>query len=70
MSRAERAIADDRRLMPAFPQSLAWQRLQAARLPETFGVPPKAPQMQPWGIVVCYAVDPSGVLWHVVPAPA
>jgi uncharacterized glyoxalase superfamily protein PhnB len=48
-----------------------WQHIQAAKLSETFGVvAPKAPQMQPWGIVVCYVVDPSGVLWHVVPAPA
>jgi uncharacterized glyoxalase superfamily protein PhnB len=47
-----------------------WQHIQAAKLSETFGVvAPKAPQMQPWGIVVCYVVDPSGVLWHVVPAP-
>jgi hypothetical protein len=48
-----------------------WQHIEAAKLPETFGVvAPKPPQLQPWGIVVCYVVDPSGVLWHVVPAPA
>jgi hypothetical protein len=48
-----------------------WQHIQAAKLSETFGVvAPKAPQMQTWGIVVCYVVDPSGVLCHVVPAPA
>jgi len=48
-----------------------WQHIQAAKLSETFGVvAPKVPQMQPWGIVVCYVVDPSGVLWHLVPAAA
>lgn len=47
-----------------------WQRIEAAKLPETFGVtPPRSPQMQPWGLVVCYVFDPSGVLWHVVQAP-
>ena len=46
-----------------------WQHIQAAKLNENFGVPaPKPPVMQPWGIVVSYVVDPSGVLWHVVPA--
>jgi uncharacterized glyoxalase superfamily protein PhnB len=33
-------------------------------------IAPKPPQMQPWGIVVCYVVDPTGVLWHFVPATA
>lgn len=48
-----------------------WCHIQAANLPETFGViAPKPPQMQPWGIVVFYVVDPTGVLWHIVPATA
>ncbi len=46
-----------------------WRRIQDAKLEETFGVPaPRPPKMQPWGIVVAYVVDPSGVLWHVVPS--
>jgi hypothetical protein len=48
-----------------------WCHIQTAKLPEIFGVvAPKPPQMQPWGIVVCYVVDPTGVLWHIVPATA
>lgn len=46
-----------------------WQHIREAKLDENFGVPaPKPPTMQPWGLLVCYVVDPSGVLWHVVPA--
>ena len=47
-----------------------WKHVEAARLDETFGVPPpKPPEKQPWGLVVAYVVDPSGVLWHVVSSP-
>lgn len=42
-----------------------WAHIQALDLPGRFGVaPPKAPQMQPWGLRVAYVTDPSGVLWH------
>lgn len=45
-----------------------WKRIEDARLDQSFGVPaPKPPAMQPWGLMVAYVVDPSGVLWHVVP---
>lgn len=45
-----------------------WQHIEAAKLVETFGVSaPKAPARQPWGLVVAYVVDPTGVLWHVAP---
>jgi len=45
-----------------------WAHIQAAKLDDAFGVPPpKPPAMQPWGLRVAYVVDPSGVLWHVVP---
>jgi uncharacterized glyoxalase superfamily protein PhnB len=27
------------------------------------------PAMQPWGIVVLYITDPSGVLWHIAEVP-
>jgi catechol 2,3-dioxygenase-like lactoylglutathione lyase family enzyme len=46
-----------------------WSHVQAAKLSENFNVAaPKPPTLQPWGIVVCYVVDPTGVLWHIVPA--
>jgi uncharacterized glyoxalase superfamily protein PhnB len=46
-----------------------WRHIQPAKLPETFGVAaPRPPKVQPWGLVVCYMFDPTGVLWHVTPA--
>jgi catechol 2,3-dioxygenase-like lactoylglutathione lyase family enzyme len=43
-----------------------WKHIESLELPERFGVPlPKAPAMQPWGLLVAYVVDPAGVLWHV-----
>lgn len=43
-----------------------WRHIQSLDLPGRFGVnPPKAPALQPWGLLVAYLVDPSGVLWHV-----
>lgn len=43
-----------------------WSRMTALDLPGRFGVQkPKSPTMQPWGLVVGYVYDPTGVLWHV-----
>ncbi|MFO0952992.1 MAG: hypothetical protein U0835_17930 [Isosphaeraceae bacterium] len=43
-----------------------WTHIQSLELSRRFGVPePKAPAMQPWGLLVAYVVDPAGVLWHV-----
>ncbi len=43
-----------------------WAHIEALELSERFGVPPpKAPAMQPWGLLVAYVVDPAGILWHV-----
>jgi len=43
-----------------------WRHIEALDLPKAFGVPaPKAPAVQPWGLLVAYLVDPSGILWHV-----
>jgi hypothetical protein len=43
-----------------------WRHIEALDLPQAFGVaPPKPPALQPWGLLVAYLVDPSGVLWHV-----
>jgi catechol 2,3-dioxygenase-like lactoylglutathione lyase family enzyme len=47
-----------------------WERIQQAELPARFGIaPPSAPAMQPWGIEVCYVVDPTGVLIHFQQRP-
>ena len=43
-----------------------WEHIESLDLPGQFGVPPpKAPAMQPWGLLIAYVVDPAGVLWHV-----
>ena len=43
-----------------------WRRIEQLDLAARYGVsPPKPPVMQPWGLVVAYVVDPSGVLWHI-----
>ena len=43
-----------------------WKRIEALDLPAKFGVPaPRPPAVQPWGLRICYVVDPAGVLWHV-----
>ena len=47
-----------------------WVHIESLELSDRFGVPPpKAPAMQPWGLVVAYVVDPAGVLWHVAQRP-
>jgi uncharacterized glyoxalase superfamily protein PhnB len=43
-----------------------WAHIQTLNLVERFGVrAPTAPAVQPWGLRICYLVDPAGVLWHV-----
>ena len=43
-----------------------WAHIESLDLPRKFGVhPPKPPAMQPWGLLIAYVVDPSGVLWHI-----
>ena len=43
-----------------------WRHVTALDLQGKFGVdPPKAPEMQSWGLRVAYVYDPSGVLWHI-----
>jgi hypothetical protein len=47
-----------------------WAHIESLELAERFGVPPpKAPELQPWGLRVAYLVDPSGVLWHIAEKP-
>jgi catechol 2,3-dioxygenase-like lactoylglutathione lyase family enzyme len=43
-----------------------WAHLESLELPRRFGVaPPRAPEVQPWGLRIAYVTDPAGVLWHV-----
>ena len=43
-----------------------WAHVMTLDLAKQFAVPPpRAPEMQPWGLRIAYVVDPSGVLWHV-----
>jgi catechol 2,3-dioxygenase-like lactoylglutathione lyase family enzyme len=48
-----------------------WARIAALDLAGRYGVrEPAAPKLQPWGLIVAYVVDPSGVLWHIAQRPA
>jgi hypothetical protein len=43
-----------------------WAHIEGLDLAGRFGVqPPKAPQVQPWGLRLAYVYDPAGLLWHV-----
>jgi hypothetical protein len=43
-----------------------WQKISGLDLARRYGVrPPTAPEIQPWGLVITYVVDPTGVLWHI-----
>ena len=43
-----------------------WAHIESLDLAGRFGVrPPTPPAVQPWGLRLCYVVDPAGVLWHV-----
>ena len=43
-----------------------WKHIESLELPSRFDVrPPKAPEMQPYGLRVAFVFDPCGVLWHV-----
>lgn len=42
-----------------------WKHIDGLDLKVKYGVrAPSAPALQPWGLIVSYVVDPSGVLWH------
>ncbi len=44
--------------------------VDAEMLVAAFGVkPPKPPALQPWGLMVGFIFDPSGVLLHVAESP-
>ncbi|MEX3916185.1 VOC family protein [Paraburkholderia sp. BR10872] len=43
-----------------------WSRIDALDLAGRYGVEaPRAPKLEPWGLMVTYVFDPSGVLWHI-----
>ena len=43
-----------------------WAHIEGLNLGDRYDVkPPAEPKLQPWGLVVSYVFDPSGVLWHV-----
>jgi Glyoxalase/Bleomycin resistance protein/Dioxygenase superfamily len=47
-----------------------WKRIESLDLAANYGVQtPTAPALQPWGLMVAYVFDPSGVLWHVAQNP-
>ena len=43
-----------------------WRHIESLELAAKYDVqPPSSPAPQPWGLIVSYVFDPSGVLWHV-----
>ena len=47
-----------------------WRHIESLRLAENYDVrPPSAHARQPWGLIVSYVFDPSGVLWHIAQEP-
>jgi uncharacterized glyoxalase superfamily protein PhnB len=48
-----------------------WKRIESLDLAAKYGIKaPSAPALQPWGLIVAYVVDPSGVLWHIAQRPS
>jgi uncharacterized glyoxalase superfamily protein PhnB len=47
-----------------------WERIQNLGLKQKYqlGIA-NPPAMQPWGLLVLYLTDPTGVLWHIAEAP-
>jgi uncharacterized glyoxalase superfamily protein PhnB len=43
-----------------------WEKIESAGLKEKYpGIMAKPPALQPWGLMVLYLSDPTGVLWHI-----
>jgi len=43
-----------------------WSRIESLNLAARYNVQaPSAPALQPWGLVVSFVFDPSGILWHI-----
>ena len=63
-------LAENFMLQLVLPDAVAWwAEHDPQRVAEQFGTrPPTAPTLQPWGRIVGFIHDPSGVLWHVTQA--
>jgi hypothetical protein len=62
----------DNFVMHALVEDLAnwWHHISTLNLASHYGVKaPRAPKLEPWGLVVAYVSDPSGVLWHFAGLP-
>jgi hypothetical protein len=47
-----------------------WAHIDGLKLTDRYDImPPAAPAIQPWGLMVAYVWDPVGVLWHFVQQP-
>ena len=47
-----------------------WERIQSLGLQEKYQLGMcSAPAMQPWGLLILYITDPTGVLWHIAEIP-
>lgn len=65
-------LADNFMLQLTVPDANAWwAEYDVSGVASEFGTkPPTLPALQPWGPVVGFVHDPSGVLWHVTEAKA
>ena len=65
-------LADNFVIQLTVPDAAAWwNRHDVVHLAEAFGTKaPTPPTLQPWGLVVGFVHDPSGVLWHITEAQA
>ena len=65
-------LADNFMLQLTVPDAKAWwAEHDLDRVAEMFATkPPKPPALQPWGAIVGFVYDPSGVLWHITEAQA
>jgi hypothetical protein len=65
-------LADNFMLQLTVPDAIAWwAENDVSGVAKAFGTkPPTPPSLQPWGPVVGFVHDPSGVLWHVTEAKA
>lgn len=60
-------LAENLMLQLSVPDIQAWwHEVDPENIADRFATkPPSPPTLQPWGLVVGFLHDPSGVLWHV-----
>ncbi|MGQ4272937.1 VOC family protein [Terrihabitans sp. B22-R8] len=65
-------LANNFMLQMTVPDADAWwKEHDPAHAAEQFGTrSPTPPALQPWGLIVGFLHDPSGVLWHITEAQA